>query len=237
MLRLEAHTRMRREPAPVCAGDAAVEALTRINLHARLSRGEVEPPSADGIAHCRRPPQRSVCASNDEVVIEAVADPQLLVRLLQAWPDHCGRLEVERGPLYRREYARGNQRRVDRREGVGRQRQLVIEYVAARSSAEVEVRVLGQIDHRWRVGGCLVLQVNGVVRDPVRDGNVQRAGIALLPCGTDATEGDADRVAVFDRLGVPELPMKSTRAAVQVIRSVVRRQLMNLAVERELPAG
>src|SRR3954469_13254323 len=120
MLRLEAHTRMRRESAPVCAGDAAVEALTRIDLHARLSRGEVEPPPADGIAHCRRPPKRSVCASNDEVVIEAVANPQLLVRLLLAWPDHCGRLEVKRRPLYRRKRARGNQGRVDRGEGIGR---------------------------------------------------------------------------------------------------------------------
>ena len=65
----------------------------------------------------------------------------------------------------------------------------------------------------------------------------ERAGIALVAVGADVGEDNAGGVGGFDRLGLPNQLVESLDAAVQMVRAVVRGQLVFDAVEGELSLG
>src|SRR5690606_33357265 len=63
------------------------------------------------------------------------------------------------------------------------------------------------------------------------------AWIALFAVGADAMEPYADLVLLLDRLGLPNIPIEPSIAAVQVIRPVVGRQLVGAPFEFETAFG
>jgi hypothetical protein len=79
-------------------------------------------------------------------VVVAVAVFQLCIVGADARADHRGTPEVERRTVDRRKLACRNQRRVDRREAIRFQRQLMTEDVAGSCPGEVEVAVLREVD-------------------------------------------------------------------------------------------
>ena len=95
-------------------------------------------------------------------MIVAATDAKLLVVVVDPRADRARRGEVERRAAHRSQLARGNARRVDRREARRVDRQLVVEHIAAIVAGEIEVRVLRE--GRRRRG----IRRRGVVDDRAR---------------------------------------------------------------------
>jgi len=169
-------------------------------------------------------------------VIVALAVLELWIVLIDARADRRRLPEVERRPLHRREGAGRDQRVADRCIAIRVDPQLVAENVARSVAAEVEVAVLRQIDRRRLVAGRRIVDDQLVlVSQGVGHAHAEVAGIALFAVGARAGEGDA--VGVLERFGRPHHLVEADVAAVQVVRPVVGRELVGLAVERELPLG
>ena len=98
------------------------------------------------------------------------------------------------------ENPRRDQAGIDGRIAVGNQGQLVAEDVA-RPAGQVEVAVMGQVDHRRLVGLRLVGddQLVAVGQD-VGDDGLEVSGVALLAVPAEVGEPDADAGRVADRL-------------------------------------
>ena len=62
-------------------------------------------------------------------------------------------------------------------------------------------------------------------------------GISGVAVGTRQRQSDAGRGVVLERLGGPHGAVEPVRSAVQMIRSVVRREMIRRAVEREPRVG
>jgi hypothetical protein len=130
--------------------------------------------------------------------------------------------EVERRAVDRRKLACRNQRRVDRRETIRLQRQLMIEDVAGARSGEVEVAVLREIDRRGLVRRRGVLHDELVVlREGVGDARVERAGITFVAGGADVREDDTGAAVAIEGLGLPHHLVEPLDAAVQVVRPLL----------------
>ena len=106
------------------------------------------------------------------------------------------------------------------------------------SPRQVEVRVLRQVHDRGLVGGGGVLDDQLVLRrQQVGHGRLQRARIALVAVGRRHAPLDADRAVARDLLALPDVLVEPAHAAVEVVRPVVRGELVGLAVERERGAA
>ena len=101
---------------------------------------------------------------------------------------------------------------------------------------EIEVGVVRHVEDGVLVGGGCVLHLQrGIAVDLgecVTDGDVQRAGKSHVAIGRDEREFDA----VANHLRAPDLGVEAVRAAMQSEGGLVQRNLIGLAVERELPA-
>ena len=123
-----------------------VEKIARVELHARFGGRDLEGPAGLRLDDSRGAAQAAGRAVQHPVVIVAAAVLQLRIRLIDARADRGRLAEIERRAFNRRELARRNQRRIDRRVAIGVDRQLVTEDVAR--SGEIEVAVLRQVDVR-----------------------------------------------------------------------------------------
>src|SRR5215475_11519462 len=94
-----------------------------VKLDARLGRPDFHSPGRLRIIYLRRLTQYSGLAVDDEVVVVAAAELQLLVVLIDARADRRGLCEVERRAFDAPQFACRDQSRVDRREAVGVDRQ------------------------------------------------------------------------------------------------------------------
>ena len=176
--------------------------------------------------------QRRRGAIQHPVVIVPAAVPDLRIVGVDPRADARRPAEIERRAVDRRELAGGNQRGVHRRETIGVDRQSMIEDVAA--SGEIEITVLCEVDDRRLVGRRVVVDRQRVRRrQRVRDCDVQRSRISFVSVLALERVGDTDVSAALERLGAPQLLVESFHAAVQMIRSVVRREMERRAVQRE----
>jgi hypothetical protein len=99
---------------------------------------------------------------------------------------------------------------------------------------EVPVAVVGHVDQRRLVGGRRHLDLELVVIGQRVDGRRgHRAGIVLLAVGRHVREHQRRTGGVSLALRLPDHLVPALLAAVQVMRRVVRVQLVRLAVELE----
>ena len=100
------------------ADDRAVEEIARVELNARLRRAEVERAASRRLDDACRVGQasRPIPAIEHLVVIVAAAEANLLVRCADPGAHRDRHAEVERRTGDRRQLARRNERRIDRRE-------------------------------------------------------------------------------------------------------------------------
>ena len=127
----------------------------------------------------------------------------------------------------------GNQAGIDRREFRSLQREHVAEDVAFALAGEIEVRVIGEIDDGVFVGRRGVVEFQFAACERVADDRGQRAGIAGFAILADV--GQLDAAGNF--FALPNLIVEAVRAAVERVGRVVDRQVVGLAVERELAFG
>ena len=164
--------------------------------------------------------------------------PELLVVLVDAGADRRGRAKVERRTRDASDLARRDQRGVHGREPVGVQRDHVAQDVTLAVSRQVEVAVLCEVDQRSAVGGGVVIENQLVsVRERVGDRGPHSARVALLAVGAGIPKHETDRVRTLERCRVPDHLVEALETAVEVIGTVVLRQRVGLAVQRESASG
>ena len=146
--------------------------------------------------------------------------------------------EVERRSGDGRRLAGRDQRRVHRRVAARVELELVVVDVPRPLAGEVEVGVVGEVDHRRLVGRRLVVDVQLVpVVEPVEDLDRQRSRVALLAVGGRVRQAHADGAARPHLGGRPHAAVEAARAAVEAVRRVVDRELERLPVDRERALG
>ena len=98
---------------------------------------------------------------------------------------------------------------------------------------QIEIGVVGQVQHRRRVGGRGVIDHQRVAVEPVVHHHIQRAGKSLVAVRT--VQRQPQRLAV--RLGLPHPVGEAARPAVQGVAAVVGRQSVLAPVEDEACAA
>jgi hypothetical protein len=151
VLGLQAESRTVLVHHTALALDRPVQEVPGIELHAGLRGQDLHRAAAPGIGQPNRAPQPFARAADHEVVVVAAAALELLVVLGDAGADGGGLPEIEGRPAHGRQLSGGDERRVHRGEAVGLEGQLVGQDVAA-GDAQIEVRMLGQVDRRRLVG-------------------------------------------------------------------------------------
>src|SRR5438067_10436387 len=226
MPRLETQTGAAPIDVTRFAGDRTVEKISRVELHARFGGRYVQRSAAGRIHYARRVAQRAARAVQHDVVVVAFAVAELLVLGVDAPADRGRTAELERRAFDRRQLAGRNERRVDRREPIGVDRQLVPQDVAVPLAREVEVAVLRQVDWRRFVGRCVVAD-RQLARRREGAGHTRghRAGVLFFAILARVGVGDADDAAAVDRRAAPQRLVEALDAAVQVIGTVVRGEL------------
>src|SRR5918995_1880234 len=105
-------------------------------------------------------------------------------------------------------------------------------------SSEVPISVVAEIDDRWTVGlGAIVDPEPVVVVEQIAHCGRQRPRIAFITVRADAGETHAGGALLADLLGVPDALVEPAYPAVEVVRAIVRRELIGLTVEGEAAIG
>ena len=145
MLRLKAKGRASRVGLAAFAR-CAVQVVACVELHARLRRPDLHHATRRRLVDFSDTSEHSHPSVENEVVVVAVAELQLLVVRADARAD-CGRArEVEWSSAHAPQLARRDSDSVGRREARGVYGQTVVQNVAAASAREVVVVVLREVD-------------------------------------------------------------------------------------------
>lgn len=100
-------------------------------------------------------------------------------------------------------------------------------------SGEVKVAVVGQVHYSGLIGGCAVLNLEGVVVcEGVGDVCRECAGVAFVAIGTGV--GEVNTLSSFGSFGVPDHLVEAVQPAVKVVGAVVGGECVGLAVECKL---
>lgn len=164
-----------------------------------------------------------------------MAVAQLLVVGIDPSADGRRQPEIEGRALDRIDPAERHEGRIDRRIAVGGDRQHMVENRMLGVARQVEIGVIGHIDHRRTVGSRLVADVDGiVVRQPVDDLRRDGARESCIAVGRMQRQGERLRIGP---LCLAETILPSVGPAVQTVAEVVHRQAHRVAVEHEPSAG
>ncbi len=173
-------------------------------------------------------------AAHDEVVVDAAGVDHLRVLGAQRRTDPGCAPEVEGGAGDRAVAAGRDAGPVDRGDVVGLDEQLVAVDRPGALAVEVEVGVVGQVDHGGGVGGRLQGDPDGLPLHLVADPGAHGAREPLV--AVRAHQRQHQLVGVV-RLDVPQSYVEPLGPAVQAVAPVVGAHLDVLAVEREAAAG
>lgn len=100
-------------------------------------------------------------------------------------------------------------------------------------SGEVKVAVVGQVHHGGLIGGCAVLNFEGVVVcEGVGDLSCECAGVTFVAIGTGV--GEVNTLSSFGGFGVPDHLVEAVQPAVKVVGAVVGGECVGLAIEFKL---
>ena len=238
-LRLKAERAVLLVDGSVLAGDA-VEEVARVELDARLVRPDFHDAARLRLHQDRREPEPVLIGTlvEHEVVVVAAGIVLGGGHRREVLADRLHHGEVERRSRHRRDLARGDERRVDRRVALRGEHQQVAEDVSGAVAREVPVGVVREVHDRRLVGGRAHVDLELVgVRQRVDDRRVDIARVALLAIGRAVGEGDARAGVGHLRLALPHHLVETLRAAVEVVRAVVGRERVLLAVDREAALG
>ena len=241
MLRFQAEARATLEGHAAPARARSVEGIPGVELEAGLGGPDFQGQAAPGLLDAGREAQWRHAAgrrrrSQDEVVVVAAGDAELFVtRLVHAGADARRRAEIEGRARHGPQLAGRDERGVHRREAVGGNRHHVVEYVTARAR-QVEVGVVGQVDHGGPVGFGFVAERKGAVAgESVPHAHPQGSGESLVAIGAGVRQ--RQRRPVPRRLGAPNRLVEAPRPAVQGVRRLVDRHLVRPPVQLEPAAG
>mmetsp|Transcript_24519 Transcript_24519/g.60599 ORF Transcript_24519/g.60599 Transcript_24519/m.60599 type:complete len:343 (-) Transcript_24519:31-1059(-) len=215
------------------ANQRTVEEISRVELDARLVGVDLHHTTAH-----RRPQRghatgrRHQAASQAEIVVIPESILELVVRVasVNAVADGCGGAEVEVGALDRPYGAQWDGHLIDGREAARLDLQLVLQYRALAVALEVEIRVIGQVDHRLGLGRRLDVEPQTVWFQPICGSDGELARKALLTVGTDILE---PQLSVGCIEHAPEFLIEALRPAVQHVGRVVLGDFDGAAVKGE----
>src|ERR1044071_2084086 len=142
MLRLETERGAMPVYRPILPRDRAVQEVARVKLDPRFGGADLEREAARRIDEARRAHETTSRTVQHPVVIVSFTKAQLLVHLLDARSDGGGRAEIEWRPGDRGDFARRNERAVDRRVCRRVERTDMIEDVPAPIAVQVPIAVL-----------------------------------------------------------------------------------------------
>ena len=129
----------------------------------------------------------------------------------------------------------GDERRIDGREEIGCDHQLMVVDRRPARPVQVEERVVREVDDRTAVGRSLVCDDEAVVVGQlVGHRNLQVPGVSLIAVGREAGQYDLLRRHLDD---IPHNHVEALGTAVQAVGAVVQRQRILLPVERKSPCG
>ena len=139
------------------------EVVAAVELHARLGRAHQHAPARIDVAGLGDGAQALVPAVDDEAVVVAVAEAELLIGDADALADGVLVAEVERGSVDGAQFpgrdGAGIRRQEMRR---GNPQSVVFDARSRRDrAAEVEVRMLGQVDYGQLTGARAVFHAQG----------------------------------------------------------------------------
>lgn len=106
---------------------------------------------------------------------------------------------------------------------------MLIEDRAAAVTSEIEVAVVGEVDDGWFGGRGAVRNTQRMAFQRVPDMDGQLAGETHISIGADESHLNA----AGNRMGAPYFPVEAQRAAMQCIRTVVRRDVKGSAIDGE----
>ena len=218
--------------ASLAADDRPVEQVAGVDLHPGLVAhdGELD---AGGRADQARVPTHTR-APHGEMMVDPAGDEQLLVGAADPVPDQRGRGQVERGAKHRAQLAQRDEVGGHGGVGVGLHREEVAVDPVARSTVEVEVGVVGEVDHRGRGGRRPVVHRDRGRGDLVGHLDAQLARKALVPVWADQLE---PHPRTRDRRRAPHPAVEAVRPTVQRVAALVGRDGVAPAVQDEGSAG
>ena len=105
-------------------------------------------------------------------------------------------------------------------------------------TGQVEVAMAGKIDRRGLVArSCIVDAQRAVVMQRVADGDGHRTRVATLAVAAEVAQREAGAVRPAARLGLPDDLVQARRAAMQMMRPAVARQVVGDSVQAEATVG
>lgn len=174
-------------------------------------------------------------ARQHPIVVVAVAVAELFEIGIEARPDRCRTAEIHRRAFDGHQAAGGDERRIDGREEIGGDHQLMVVDRRPARPVQVEERVVREVDDRTAVGRGLVCDDEAVVVGQlVGHRNLQVPGVSLIAVGREAGQYDLLRRHLDD---IPHNHVEALGTAVQAVGAVVQRQRILLPVERKSPCG
>ncbi len=183
-----------------------VEKVTRVELDARLAGLHSEDATAGGLGDDGGDAYLAIAAVlHDEVVIVADAVFELLVFLINALTDAGGLGEIKRRSFDGRDPGR-DRRGIDGVVALGIDLETVIEDRFTPLSREVEVTVVGEIEHSRLVSGGLVTNPQRILLGPsVSHGAFEGAGVTFFAIGAGVGEHETGVIPLIADLGLPDL--------------------------------
>ena len=196
-LRLQRHAVAHAIGLPALAGQAAIEEIARIELHAGLGRQHLQHAARCRVGKAGEEARRARALAGDHpAMVVAVADADLVMGgVAHPRADHPGRAEIEGGACDGGEVAGGDRGLVGGEEVLGRDGQHVVHRPGGSAFArEVPVGVVGHVDERRPVGGRPVGDgERAVIVQHVFGHGLQGAREALIAIGAGVDEPDEGR--------------------------------------------
>ena len=178
----------------LCIELAGFHIIGGIDLDAGLGGQDFQPDPAFRVLHPHRPIQ---CGRprfvQDKIMVETACQSHLGIIRIHARTDDGGLAEIERCATHCRDLAGWNLLCIGRRHCVGIHLQLLSQDRAG--TGQVEIDVVGEIDHGWRVTGRDIIQPECILRHAVGDFGRDGAGKALVT--VRAHQPQAQRRAAF----------------------------------------
>jgi hypothetical protein len=220
------------------AGESAVEEIAGVELNARFGRRYLHHAPGGRLRNPGREIQPTDRLVQNEVVVIAVAEQELLVLFTDPRSDGAWLTEIHRQAFDGTNLAGRDEALVDRCEMVGIDLYLVAKDVAAACPSQVEVGVVGQIDDGRFVGRGSIIDAELVVLgEGVVDCDLEPSRIALVAVQADVVQAQPGTVRVEFGRRPPHCFVETHHTAVQVVSIVVACELVRGAVEREPAPG
>ena len=214
----------------------SVEKVAAVELKGRLVAPHFESATRGGFID-RGDPFHLIGAFpvDDPVHVVTLAVFQLDIILIDFFADGAGTAEIERSPLDRHDFSRGNQYGVDGCDGASVDREQIVRDRTVTFPFEVEEGVMGDVHHgRFVCCGPIgdfefIVRGESVCHD---DGQVARESLFAV----SGRVGEYQPV-VGDRIDIPDYAIQSVHSSMKSLSVIVLRKRVGLSLEGERTFG